>query len=104
MSASSATLRRDSAVIGLVGVAHGSSHFFQLLLPPLFPLIKAEFDMSYAQLGLLLTIYYIVSGVCQTLAGFAVDRFGGRRVLLGGMAAIALPALVAGIAPNFWVL
>ena len=102
--APSASLRQDSAVIALVGTAHGASHFFQLLLPPLFPLIKAEFDVSYAQLGVLLTIYYVISGVSQTLAGFAVDRLGARRVLLFGIVMIALPALLAAIAPNFWVL
>lgn len=104
MSASTATLRRDSAVIGLVSVAHGVSHFFQLLLPPLFPLLKAEFDVSYAQLGVLLTLYYAISGVSQTAAGFAVDRFGGRRVLLFGIGAIAVTAILAAMAPNFWVL
>ena len=63
MSAPSATLRHDSTVIGLVSVAHGASHFFQLLLPPLFPLLKADFGVSYAELGVLLTVFYIISGV-----------------------------------------
>ena len=104
MSAPSATLRHDSTVIGLVSVAHGASHFFQLLLPPLFPLIKAEFDVSYAELGILLTVFYVISGVCQTAAGFAVDRFGARRVLLFGIAMIALPALLMSLAPSFGML
>jgi hypothetical protein len=51
-------LRQDSTVIGLIAIAHGSSHFFQLLLPPLFPLLKAEFDVSYAQLGVLMMVFY----------------------------------------------
>ncbi|MCC6196358.1 MAG: MFS transporter, partial [Burkholderiales bacterium] len=38
------SLRRDVRVIGLIGVAHAFSHFFQLALPPLFPLLRAEFD------------------------------------------------------------
>lgn len=104
MSAPTATLRQDSAVIGLVGLAHGASHFFQLLLPPLFPLLKAEFNVSYAELGMMLMVYYVISGAFQTLAGFAVDRFGARRVLLFGMAMIALPALLMAVAPSFRVL
>src|SRR5829696_4630495 len=104
MSDPAATLRHDSTVIGLIGVTHGASHFFQLLLPPLFPLLKAEFDVSYAQLGVLVMVFYVISGVCQTVAGFAVDAFGARRVLLFGVATMVLSALLSAIAPAFWML
>ena len=78
------SFRRDVQVIGLVGLAHGMSHFFQLALPPLFPLLRAEFDVSFAALGALVGVFYAASGVTQFAAGFAVDRFGARPVLLGG--------------------
>jgi MFS family permease len=104
MSAPAATLRHDSTIIGLIALAHGASHFFQLLLPPLFPLLKAEFGVSYAELGALMMVYYAISGVCQTFAGFAVDRYGGRRVLLFGVGTMALSALLAAIVPGFWML
>lgn len=38
-----AALRGDARTIGLVGLAHGTSHFFQMLLPPLFPLFIRDF-------------------------------------------------------------
>ena len=79
------TLRQDAAVIGLVGVAHGVSHFSQLLLAPLFPWLKEAFQLSYTQLGLLLTIFFVVSCAVQTASGFVVDRFGPRPVLLLGL-------------------
>ena len=50
-----APLRHDASTIGLVSVAHGLSHFCQLLVPPLFPWIGSEFALSNTQLGLLLT-------------------------------------------------
>src|SRR5256712_14151959 len=103
-SASSSTLRRDARVIGVVGVAHGLSHFFQLVLPPLFPLLKAEFDVSYATLGALVSVFYVASGVCQFGAGFAVDRFGARPVLLAGIGLLTGGALVAGLVPGiYWL-
>ena len=46
-------------------------------------------------------LYYIVSGVCQTLAGFAVDRYGARRVLFTGLALAVAGAALAGSAQNF---
>jgi hypothetical protein len=62
-------LRQDAAVIGLVGMAHGVSHFSQLLLPPLFPWLKDAFGASYTELGALLTIFFVVSCVVQTVSG-----------------------------------
>ncbi len=96
--------RHDVAVITLVGMAHFFSHFFQLSLAPLFPLIKAEFGVGYAALGLVLTVFYGASGLAQTPAGFLVDRFGARRVLLAGLALLATSVGLAGQAPTYWAL
>ncbi|MGH8865053.1 MAG: MFS transporter, partial [Burkholderiales bacterium] len=56
------SFRRDAQVIGLVGLAHGTSHFFHLALASLFPWLKDAFVLSYAELGLLMTVFFIVSG------------------------------------------
>jgi len=99
-----AALRRDVRLIGLVGSAHFLSHFFQLTLAPLFPLLRAEFDVSYATLGALVSVFYLASGACQFAAGFAVDRFGARPVLLGGIALLAGSMLLAGLVPGvYWL-
>jgi MFS family permease len=99
--AAASSLRTDARVIGLVGLAHGLSHFFQLTIPPLFPLLKDEFGVSYAALGAVLAVFYAVSGVMQTVAGFLVDRLGARTILLAGLALTALGTLAAGLAPSF---
>ena len=75
-------LRQDARTIGLIGVAHGTSHFFHLLLPPLFPLFIRDFGFSYSELGLLVSTFFVISGIGQALAGFLVDRVGARPVLL----------------------
>ncbi len=77
----SAPLRQDATIIGLVGLAHASSHFSHLLLPLLFPVFMREFGLSYSELGLLMSVFFVVSGLGQAGAGFVVDRFGARRVL-----------------------
>lgn len=97
-------LRRDARVIGLVGSAHCLSHFFQLTLAPLFPLLKAEFGVGYATLGALISVFYLASGASQFAAGFAVDRFGARPVLLGGMGLLAGGLLLASFIPGvYWL-
>jgi FSR family fosmidomycin resistance protein-like MFS transporter len=95
------SFRRDVKVIGLVGAAHSLSHFFQLALPPLFPLLRDEFGVSFAALGALVAVFYVASGVTQFAAGFAVDRFGARPVLFGGVALLAGGTLAAGLVPGY---
>ncbi len=78
--------------MGLVGLGHGMSHFNQLLLPPLFFLLKDAFGVGYAELGFLLTIFFVVSCAVQALSGFVVDRHGPRPVLFVGLGLLALAA------------
>jgi MFS transporter, FSR family, fosmidomycin resistance protein len=87
-----------------VGGAHFVSHFFQLTLPPLFPLLRNGLDVTYVQLGLLMSLFYASSGIGQTASGFLVDHWGARRVLPSGMALLALAMAVAGLAPSYWAL
>jgi MFS family permease len=97
-------LRRDAAVIGLVGIAHGFSHFLQLALPPLFPVLKADLGYSYTELGLLMTVFFVASGGFQIPAGFIVDRIGARNVLFCGLGCLAGATLLYGLIPTYPVL
>lgn len=84
----------DVRVIGLISLAHGSSHFFHLILPPLFPWLKDAFALSYAELGLLMSIFFVVSCMVQASSGFLVDRIGARPVLFAGVGLLAFAALI----------
>ncbi len=93
--------KRDVEVISLVGLAHGTSHFFHLLLPPLFPWLMPQFGLSFTQAGFLMTVFFVVSGIGQALAGFVVDRVGARPVLFFGIGMLAVSALVLGLAQSY---
>ncbi len=90
--------------MALVGGAHSISHFSQLLLAPLFPWLKEAFGVGFAELGFLLTIFFVVSCVIQTLSGFWVDRFGPRPVLLAGLTLIGFAALGYSISTSYAML
>ena len=99
-SAPAASLRRDATVISLVGFCHGTSHFFHFVLPTLFPWLMLDFGLTFTQVGATMTVFFVVSGIGQALAGFVVDRFGALRVLYGGIALLAIAAFGIGIAQN----
>ena len=93
--------KRDIQTISLIGLAHGTSHFFHMLLPPLFPVFMREFGLSYSELGLLVTIFFVISGVGQALSGFLVDKTGARPVLFVALGCFLLASLAAGTAQGF---
>jgi MFS family permease len=102
MTAAAVPSHHPYRVMGLIGVGHGASHFFHLVVPSLFPLMKAELGVSYAQLGLLTTVMFVVSGIAQTACGFLVDHLGARRILFVGLALLAGAIFLCGLAPGYW--
>ena len=94
-------LKQDAAVIGLVGLAHGTSHFSHLLLAPLFPIFIRDFGLSYSDVGLLMTVFFAISGAGQALSGFVVDRLGARPVLFAAIGCFLLASLVASRATGY---
>ncbi|WP_332774831.1 MFS transporter [Polaromonas sp.] len=103
-TAEAVSLRHDASVIGLVGTAHLISHFSQLLLAPLFPWLKDEFKVSYAELGFLMTIFFVVSCAVQALSGFVVDRFGPRPILFAGLTLLGIAAFGYSVSTSYWMM
>jgi len=101
MSASAVPLNRDVRVISVVGAAHGASHYYQLAFATMLLIVRQEAGLSYTDVGLLAGIFYGVSGVAQTAAGFAVDRFGARPILAGGLATIGVALALISVAHSF---
>ncbi len=103
-SSSVAPWQSDARVIALVGMAHGASHFGQLLLATLIVFLVRDFGLSYTQIGLLGTVFFVVSGVGQFLSGQWVDRYGARPLLFGALLCMAAACAVAAAAQNYAML
>jgi MFS family permease len=92
----------DTRVVALISAAHFVSHFYILVLPPLFTLIRADFAVSYTEVGLALTAFNVVSALLQTPAGFLVDRISARGALVGGLLVGSAALAGAALLPSFW--
>jgi MFS transporter, FSR family, fosmidomycin resistance protein len=78
------TLPRIS-LLSQVSSAHLVSHLHIMALPALLPLLPGQMGVGFVELGLALSIFNVVSALVQAPLGFAVDRFGARRMLTFGL-------------------
>lgn len=103
-AATAGNLRQDVEVVGLVSSGHFMSHYYTMMLPPLFPFLHDELGVSYAALGLLLSLKHFSAGTVQLPAGILVDRYGARSILIAGFGLILLSYFVIALTSNFWLI
>ena len=91
-------------IVGAVSGAHFVSHYYIILLAPLLPFVRADYGVSYTEIGLAFAAFNIVSATLQTPAGFLVDRLGARILLICGLLIGGVAFMIAGLVHSFWVL
>lgn len=91
-------------VIALVSAAHFFSHFYMLLLPPLFPLMREDFGVGFTELGVAITVYSATTAITQAPVGFLVDRFGARGILIAGLMVESGAVVGIGVFPSYSML
>lgn len=94
----------EARTLGLVSIGHGFSHFYMLVLPPLFPLLKEDLGVSWTALGLLFAMNSIGAGLGQIPSGLLVDKIGARPVLIWGFLLQAVAVVLMGLTGSYWML
>ncbi|ADD07311.1 major facilitator superfamily transport protein (plasmid) [Natrialba magadii ATCC 43099] len=93
-------MRRPRAV-GSVTVGHGVNEFFSIVIPPIIPLLVADFGITYGQAGVLVTIFFVMYALFQLPAGMLADVIGKERLLIAGLFGMAGGVLVASMATSY---
>jgi len=108
MSQATETLSAGAAphmrLVGVVSTAHCVSHYYIIILAPLLPFVRAEYGVSYTEIGLAFAAFNVVSAVLQTPAGFLVDWLGARILLIAGLIVGAIAFILVGLIDSFWVM
>jgi MFS family permease len=92
---------REYEAIALVSAAHFVQHFQGLVLPPLFPILTAQFGVGFVELGFALTVQNVFAVAAQLPVGFLVDRIGARRMLVLALVVAGLAFLGFALAPSY---
>jgi FSR family fosmidomycin resistance protein-like MFS transporter len=97
-------LHKERKVINLVSAAHFFSHFFILTLPPLFLTIKEDLNITFTQLGVMVSVYAVGSFVGQYPMGVFADKYGPRWILIGGILTVSVAFILMGLIPIYLIL
>ncbi len=97
------TRAAETKFVGTVCFVHFASHYYITLLAPLFLFVRADYGVSYTELGLAFTAFNVISTVLQTPTGFLVDRVSARLLLVAGLLVGAAAFTIAALVDSFWV-
>ena len=88
----------------LVAGGHFLLELFHQYLPVFFPLYRAEFGLTYGQIGMITLVGTTTMSLAQPLFGFFIDRFDARRIAALSVLWVGLIMAVLGFSGNYWVL
>lgn len=91
-------------LIGAVCAGHFVSHYYIIILAPLLPFVRAEYGVSYTEIGLVISVFNVVTTALQTPVGFLIDRFSARLILAAGLVLGGVSMMLAGLIHSYWFL
>ena len=91
-------------IVGATALAHLLNDLIQAILPAVFPMLKAQFDLSFSQIGLIALIYQMTASLLQPCVGFYTDKYPKPFLLPMGMACTLLGIGILATAPNFYTI
>ncbi|MFW2162182.1 MFS transporter [Acinetobacter beijerinckii] len=91
-------------VVGAVAFAHLLNDLIQAVLPAIYPMLKANFSLSFAQVGLISFVYQITGSLLQPWIGLYTDKHPKPYLLPLGMMVTLCGILILAFSPSFTVL
>ncbi|CCF09663.1 fosmidomycin/multidrug transport protein (MFS superfamily) [Pantoea ananatis LMG 5342] len=91
------------SILGAVAFSHCCNDFIQAMLPSIYPLLKTNFTLSYAQIGLITLIYQMTASLLQPWIGLYTDKHPKPWLLPSGMVSTLIGIGLLAMAPHFSV-
>lgn len=96
--------QREMKAVGLVCAGHFFGHFYLLVLPPLFPVLRQVYGVGFTELGFALAALSVTSALTQIPVGFLVDRYGAKSILIAGIFLQSAAIALVGVFPVYGAL
>lgn len=93
----------DRLRVFLLGLGHFTVDVYANMLPPLLPIFKQLYGLTYAATAGLTSIFSITSTLIQPIFGYIADRYGKKWIAALGVAWVAILMCALGLAPDYAV-
>ena len=85
-------------------LAHAANDGFNALFPPLLPLIREYYNLSYSELGGFMTLYRFFGGILQIPVGYLAYYIPSMTIMVSGLLWLSIGLLLSTFAKNYWAL
>ncbi|MEW6346780.1 MAG: MFS transporter [Paraburkholderia sp.] len=92
------------SILGAISFSHLINDMIQSLILAIYPMLKANFALSFGQIGLITLTYQITASLLQPLIGSYTDKHPKPYSLPIGMGFTLAGLLLMSVAPNFGIL
>src|SRR5438105_8962446 len=100
-----ATPHKSFRDVWLITIGHSLTHWYPATFYLLLPIIGRELDLSYSQIGLIMTCQYIAGAISNVPGGALVDNVGKKGLLMAvSLFWIGVPYLLMGFTHSYWLL
>ena len=91
-------------ILGAISSAHMVNDMMQSLILAMYPILKGDFSLSFAQIGLITLTYQLTASLLQPLVGLVTDRRPKPYSLPLGMLSTLTGLLLLAFAPTYAML
>ncbi|HQT42381.1 MAG TPA: MFS transporter [Halothiobacillus sp.] len=88
-------------MLGAISVSHFLNDMMQSLMISIYPLFKSNFELSFAQIGLITLCFQLTAAILQPLIGQAIDRRPMPYSLVLGMGFTFSGLITLALAPSY---
>lgn len=89
------------SMLVICGISHFLNDMIQSIIPSIYPILKANFDFSFAQIGLITLVFQMTSSILQPFTGLYADRHPRPYALSVGMCFTLTGLLLLAFANNY---
>lgn len=89
------------SILVICGISHFLNDMIQSIIPSIYPILKANFDFSFAQIGIITLVFQMTSSILQPFTGLYADRHPRPYALCVGMCFTLTGLLLLAFANNY---
>lgn len=89
------------SMLVICGISHFLNDMIQSIIPSIYPILKANFDFSFAQIGIITLVFQMTSSILQPFTGLYADRHPRPYALSVGMCFTLIGLLLLAFANNY---